>query len=167
MATKQSEIPLVSYKGMNFFIIDRPSNATLPQTVELFKKNNVEDVIRVCEPSYKKDLFEKAGIAVHDWQFPDGSPPPQNIIDTWIELLKERSSSNKDCYFAVHCVAGLGRGPVMVAIALMELGMKYEDTIDLIRRKRKGAFNQKQLSYLAYYKPKNRLKTKRSNCPVS
>lgn len=34
---------------------------------------------------------------------------------------------------AVHCVAGLGRAPVMVAIALIELGMKYEEAVETIR----------------------------------
>jgi len=28
---------------------------------------------------------------------------------------------------------GLGRAPVLVALALMELGMKYEDAVELIR----------------------------------
>ncbi|KAF8770002.1 Protein tyrosine phosphatase type IVA 1 like protein [Argiope bruennichi] len=49
--------------------------------------------------------------------------------------------------------------PVLVAIALMELGMKYEDAVELIRQKRRGAINAKQLAYLQKYRPKSRLKT--------
>ncbi|VVC95219.1 unnamed protein product [Leptidea sinapis] len=59
---------------------------------------------------------------------------------------------------AVHCVAGLGRAPVMVAIALIELGMKYEEAVETIRDQRRGAINAKQLSYLERYRPKSRLK---------
>lgn len=156
----------IVYKNMRFLILDRPSETTLPQLVEEFKKLNVRDVIRVCEPSYKTDALTKAGIEVHDWQFDDGSPPPQNVIDNWFELLRNRYKDNKDYCMAVHCVAGLGRGPVMVALALMELGMQYEDTIEYIRERRRGAFNQKQLKYLASYKPRSRLKNKKSSCTL-
>ena len=45
-------------------------------------------------------------------------------------------------------------------MALIELGMKYEDAIELIRQKRRGAINRKQLEYLASYKPKSKLKGK-------
>lgn len=36
---------------------------------------------------------------------------------------------------AVHCVAGLGRAPVLVAIALIEAGLKYIDAVEMIRGK--------------------------------
>ncbi|KAJ3064558.1 Protein tyrosine phosphatase type IVA 2, partial [Quaeritorhiza haematococci] len=49
---------------------------------------------------------------------------------------------------AVHCVAGLGRAPVLVALALIEAGMSPLDTIEFVRRRRRGAFNSVQLSFL-------------------
>lgn len=52
------------------------------------------------------------------------------------------------------------RAPVLVALALIELGMKYEDAIEEIRQKRRGAINKKQLEYLATYKPRYKLKGK-------
>ena len=63
---------------------------------------------------------------------------------------------------AVHCVAGLGRAPVLVALVLIEGGMKYEDAVQFIRQKQRGAFNSKLL-YLEKYCPKMRLHFKDSN----
>lgn len=37
---------------------------------------------------------------------------------------------------------------MLVALALIEGGMKYEDAVQFIRQKRRGAFNSKQLLYL-------------------
>ena len=39
-------------------------------------------------------------------------------------------------------MTGLGRAPVLVAVALIELGMKYEDAVEMIRMKRRGAINR-------------------------
>jgi hypothetical protein len=62
---------------------------------------------------------------------------------------------------AVHCVAGLGRAPALVAIALIESGMSPLDTIEYVRRRRRGAFNTVQLGWLMEtYKPKGK-KSKR------
>jgi protein tyrosine phosphatase type 4A len=41
----------------------------------------------------------------------------------------------------VHCLAGLGRAPVLVAIALIHYGSSPENAIALVRRHRPGAIN--------------------------
>lgn len=124
------------------------------------KKRNVKDVVRVCEATYKIDSLQEAGIRVVDMQFDDGTPPPPDIVEGWFDLLRSRFREEPEACVAVHCVAGLGRAPVLVALALIELGMRYEDAVELIRQKRRGAINAKQLSYLASYKPKTRLRIK-------
>uniref|UniRef100_A0A1I8N541 Protein tyrosine phosphatase type IVA 3 n=1 Tax=Musca domestica TaxID=7370 RepID=A0A1I8N541_MUSDO len=246
---------------MKFLITDRPSDVTIHHYIMELKKNNVNTVVRVCEPSYNTDELEAQGITVKDLAFEDGTFPPQNVVDEWFEILKQnfskKSSSsrasflrnkrfslrhsfrfhktadntnnntttdtntttttittntntknsssnttstttsptstttyntinnmqyqnlnntlinddrdtatgrryqqNPEACVAVHCVAGLGRAPVLVALALIELGLKYEAAVEMIRDKRRGAINAKQLSYLERYKPKARLKHK-------
>ncbi|CAB1320634.1 unnamed protein product [Coregonus sp. 'balchen'] len=98
-----------------------------------------------------------------DWPFDDGAPPPTQIVDDWLNLLKTKFRDEPGCCIAVHCVAGLGRAPVLVALALIETGMKYEDAVQFIRQKRRGAFNSKQLLYLEKYRPKMRLRFKDAN----
>ncbi len=98
--------------------------------------------------------------------FPDGQTPPPEIRDQWFNLLKEQFKQNPNTCVAIHCVAGLGRAPVMVALALMELGMSYEEAVELIRSKRRGALNSRQLEFLEKYRPKHRLKQRNSPCCV-
>jgi protein tyrosine phosphatase type 4A len=90
--------------------------------------------------------------------FEDGASPPAEIISKWRALVrstfdaKESADGVKPC-IAVHCVAGLGRAPVLVAIALIEYGLDAVSAVTLIRSKRRGAINAHQLNYLESYKP--------------
>ena len=104
------------------------------------------------------------GIQVHDWHFKDGGIPPDDTLDSFLKLCKERFGPfSKDLItdptspmIAVHCVAGLGRAPVLVAIALIEAGLTPLDAVDYVRKRRRGAFNSVQLQYLVdTYKKKN------------
>ncbi|XP_061596965.1 protein tyrosine phosphatase type IVA 2 isoform X1 [Cololabis saira] len=181
----------ISYDCMKFLITHNPTNATLNKFTEVsprfplpdcvscsfrspsknpplgvsqeLKKSEVNTLVRVCDATYDKAPVEKEGIQVLDWPFDDGAPPPTQIVDDWLKLLNTKFRDEPGCCIAVHCVAGLGRAPVLVALALIECGMKYEDAVQFIRQKRRGAFNSKQLLYLEKYRPKMRLRFKDNN----
>uniref|UniRef100_A0A8C6YBS4 Protein tyrosine phosphatase 4A2 n=1 Tax=Naja naja TaxID=35670 RepID=A0A8C6YBS4_NAJNA len=142
----------------------RPArSAPGPSMLPELKKYGVTTLVRVCDATYDKAPVEKEGIQVLDWPFDDGAPPPGEIVEDWLNLLKTKFREEPGCCVAVHCVAGLGRAPVLVALALIECGMKYEDAVQFIRQKRRGAFNSKQLLYLEKYRPKMRLRFRDAN----
>ncbi|CAO2607448.1 Protein tyrosine phosphatase type IVA 2, partial [Lemmus lemmus] len=107
---------------------------------------------------YDKTPGEKEGIHILDWPFDDGAPPPNHTVDDWLKLLKTKFHEEPGC-----CVAGLGRAPVLVALALIDCGMSYEDAVQYKRQNRRGAFNSKQLLYLEKYRPKMRLRFRDTN----
>lgn len=153
--------PTFLEKGnMRFYITDAPRQSNLHLYVKEMQKHHVKEVCRFCEPTYRADDFQSAGIGVHDMEYKDGTSPPLEIITSWLELVNRTFFKRvlpvedaKKPAIAVHCVAGLGRAPVMVAIALIEFGgMDSLDAVAFIRSKRRGAINEKQRLFLEGYK---------------
>jgi len=142
----------ISHRNMRFVIIDRPTKTNVHLYVENLKKHNTSMVVRICEPTYEDAAFESEGILVQELMFEDGAEPPAAVIKDWLVLIKKRFQDKPKTAVAVHCVAGLGRAPVLVAIALIDGGMRYEDAVEFIRRHRRGAINAKQLAFLESYK---------------
>jgi len=147
---------LIETKNQKFLIMDAPTDSNLPKYIEILKKTKVKHVVRTCSPTYRTEPLEKEGITVTELPFADGEAPPQSVVDKWLEILQKQFSEDKEAVVAVHCVAGLGRAPVLVAVALIEGGMDAMNAINLVRKKRKGAINTKQIKFLEGYKPKNR-----------
>ena len=142
----------IVHRNMRFVIIDRPTKANVQQYVQQLKKHNTSMVVRICEATYEDNVFEREGIIVKELMFEDGAEPPAPIIKDWLVLVKSMFSEQPQTAVAVHCVAGLGRAPVLVAIALIDGGMRFEDAVEFIRRHRKGAINARQLEFLERYK---------------
>ena len=75
-----------------------------------------------------------------DFEFDDGGQAPDEILAKWIDLLNTRNKASPSVSIAVHCIAGLGRAPLLAAIALVEkCGLDSQAAVTLIRSKRYGA----------------------------
>ncbi|KAL1924009.1 uncharacterized protein VTP21DRAFT_7044 [Calcarisporiella thermophila] len=141
------EIPALPFR---FLIHDTPTDVTLPIYLDAFVAHRVKHVLRVCQPAYSVAPLAARGITVHDLPFQDGAAPPKEVIKQWLQLLDGLDAGET---IAVHCVAGLGRACVMVAVAMIEIGgMKPLDAVECVRRHRRGAFNKHQIEYLDGYK---------------
>jgi len=141
---------------LRFFITKAPNDTNIDQYITELKRNNVKHIARVCQPTYNKDLLKQEGITVHDMYFNDGKTPPPEIQMEWHTLVQEvfyHAKEGDEPAIAVHCVAGLGRAPVMVAIALIDDGMPNVESIKHIRNQVPGSFNQAQIKFLMAFKP--------------
>lgn len=160
-----SKPTFIEWKNLRFLIMDVPKQSNLHLYLKECEKYHVTQLVRISEPTYDKEEVEKAGITLHEMCFDDGASPPQDIIDRWNDLVRGTFDTKKKKYsgdggapppcIAIHCVAGLGRAPVMVAIALVEHGLESMQAVTFIRERRRGAINAVQLAYLESYNPKS------------
>lgn len=148
-----------------FLLLDAPTRKTLPTYVDVFKRENVSDLIRICHrPSLDnskdneydaQELEKETGIKVNDdIKFEDGGVPSNEAIQYWLTLVEKAKENNTT--IGVHCVAGIGRAPVLIAISLVEEGMDPLDAIAYIRKYRRGALNKNQVRFIDKYKPKKK-----------
>ncbi|CCW71723.1 unnamed protein product [Phytomonas sp. Hart1] len=139
----------------SFLIMGAPSPSSLPNYVAFLQRHHVKHLVRACGPTYNSQLVEESGIQVHSLGFDDGAPPTQAVVNKWLDLLSQEAGQSPPPTIAVHCVAGLGRASILVALAQVEFGnMVPLDAIGYIRERRKGAINQVQLHWLMRYKPR-------------
>ncbi len=59
---------------------------------------------------------------------------------------------NEKVTIAVHCVSGVSRSPLFIAIALLEAGFTIDETLTICRTKSKGSISPIQMNFLLHYK---------------
>eukprot|EP01080_Neovahlkampfia_damariscottae_P006672 gene6672-10836_t len=152
----QNKPSYIEHQNLRFLIHELPTKQNLKEYVTLFQKHNVKYLVRACDCDYDTKLFEKNGIEILDIPFSDGEKPPKSVITSWLQLVDKAFPKGKktDGTIAVHCVAGLGRAPLLVSIAILEKDKKISalDVITLIRKQRRGALNKTQITFLQNYK---------------
>jgi len=154
----EADLSLVSHGEYVFVICNAPTDKNVYQYAKKLKNLGVSTIVRVCEPTYSAEHLVDFNIQLEDHPFSDGAAPPPEIISRWLDILDKQKK------VAVHCVAGLGRAPVLVVIALIEFAqVEPLDAIQIVRSERRGAINRKQLQYLTSYK-RTRKKKKPDCC---
>lgn len=147
----EQDLTQVLHGDYLFVIMNAPTDKNIYSYCKKLDELNISTIVRVCEPTYSTDHCSEFDIEVKDFPFSDGAAPPEEIINNWLNIVEKQKT------VAVHCVAGLGRAPVLVVIALIEFGgMEPLDAISVVRDQRRGAINRKQLTYLNSYKPRQK-----------
>lgn len=79
--------------------------------VPIFKKHDINLVVRLNYYKYDENEFTKEGINFLDIPFKDGTPPPEDEAQKFLEAAEEEKGA-----IAVHCKAGLGRTGTIIGI---------------------------------------------------
>jgi len=150
MAQLPNPPSMVSCNGCRFLIMDAPTDNNLYLYVKELKLQDIRVIVRTCEATYSKEKLPE-DIQLEELAFPDGEPPSDKIIQKWLRIV-ENENKKEGRPVAVHCVAGLGRSPVLVAIALIELAnLSPWRAIEEVRLARRGALTLRQANWLSKY----------------
>lgn len=83
--------------------------------VPTFQQDGIGLVFRLNKKQYDRQRFIDHGIRHVDLYFPDGSCPPQDIIDKFLHIVE-----NEPGAVAIHCKAGLGRTGTLIGLYCMK-----------------------------------------------
>jgi hypothetical protein len=136
-----------------------PKSSSIEYFSQFMKDHGVTDVFCFCTPEYDPLLFSKYNLNFHNLEFPDGSTPTQDLLDRFDQIIDQRikqTQTNK-IIINVHCHTGMGRAPTFIAyLMISRCGIDPYNSIDIIRKQRRGCFNTKQLDWITNTKIKKR-----------
>jgi protein tyrosine phosphatase type 4A len=143
----------------NFIISGIPNN--LDEFINILYKNSINLVINLTgdKDIFYYELLKKNNIDYLHFPLDDGTTPSDEKIKNLINILSRYNS------ILFHCVAGLGRAPLMFGITLLLLyNYKPLEIIEKIRLKEAKALNLNQVKYLLNFKKKKYINTQ---CVIS
>ena len=120
--------------------------ATPRELVPVFKAKGITCVVRLCQKFYDKKPLVDAGMKHVEMYFMDGSNPPLDIREKFLQLIEGPD------VVALHCKAGLGRtGTLAGCYMIKDFGFTAAEAIAWIRLCRPGSVIGPQQKYLVTY----------------
>ncbi|KAB0801002.1 hypothetical protein PPYR_05356 [Photinus pyralis] len=157
MAFSIEAITSFHFNHLKLVLCRQPNLSMMNLYIEQLKEQRIRTIVKVCETDYCISDFEDNGIEVRELVYKNGSFPSNGVIEIWINFVKAHFEKFPNSAIGIHCVDGLGRSAVLVALALIEGGLDPVRAIEFIKSKRRGAFNKYQEKELQIYKSYNRL----------
>jgi protein tyrosine phosphatase type 4A len=144
----------------NFIISGEPSN--IDNYINILNKNSINLVINLTDINYdlsKENKLKNVNIDYLHFPLIDGHCLSDDKIKNLLNFLNRYNS------IAFHCVAGLGRAPLVLGVCLILLyNYKPLDVIEKIRKKESKALNTIQINYLMNFKRKKYISD--NNCII-
>lgn len=147
---------IIEYKNINFFIMSNPDFIKVDKFILILNKFNIKNIFTCVNLNFKNYIISKMkDINIYELIYDDGTFPNNIIISKWIYNLNMLLTNNKSNKFniAILCTSGLGRSPLLAAIALIELyNFTPINSIKLIRKNNHRYLNKNQIEQLMKYK---------------
>ncbi|KAF7730246.1 Protein tyrosine phosphatase type IVA 1 [Apophysomyces ossiformis] len=143
-----------------FVILDEPNDRTLKKYIDTLAKENVTILVRFRSWNQLNDhsageLEKQTGIQVIDHPMIESdSVPNREAIRRWLELTETARRSKAT--IGVHSMAGICRAPLLIALSLIETGMRPIDAISYVREHRRGVLTKSELRFLMGYRRTSR-----------
>lgn len=134
----------------NFFNIDK--------FILTLKKFKIKYLFACINLKFENYIISKVpDIKIYEVIYDDGTFPKNDIIVKWITKLNELVNEKKILNIGIICTHGLGRSPLLAAIALIEIfNFTPIESLHFIRKKIRGCFNKSQMYHLIKYKKINK-----------
>lgn len=117
--------------------------STPKELIPIFRERGITRIVRLCQRFYDEKLFVNAGFKHTELYFLDGSVPPNDILNKFLDIIESHD------VIALHCKAGLGRtGTLAACYMIKDYGFDGDEAIGWIRICRPGSIIGPQQSYV-------------------
>lgn len=152
---------LIPIKEHKFLITSSPDTfGDISFYSDILKTNKINSVISLIPISKKLEDFD-----TYTLHYDDGDFPPESVTNTFDKIINNIILKYNVLNIAIHCKAGLGRSPTIIAYFLIKyLNYQPIDAINYIRNYIPHCINTRQLTYLLGLQSKNVLNKKKFIC---
>jgi cell division cycle 14 len=114
--------------------------------IPMLQQMGVDTIVRLNNRTYDEAAFTDAGFRHIEMFFPDGTCPPDPVLEHFLELIESPA------VVALHCKAGLGRTGTLAGCHLIKnFGFSAMEAIAWIRICRPGSIIGPQQQFLVTY----------------